>query len=262
MEYVNIIQKIIQVIKAFFWKNSDVIYIHSNKKVFDHNLIDEKQSTKKSKWIINESNTHKIGFKFTKLNFRKGQIALYQITRNLKYKPKISYGGYVSVPLAAYDGSCLGDTRNYFLYDTMSGKKHAKRIEFNPSRNTSVRFGVDSTFKEVNLIVSSSFLVNSNAVRDGTMPTFRIDQLLKGFADSKYLIKMHSLVYDFLDECRFSGITKVHMYMSSRQAVSFAVGTAIQPHHSEVLIYEYEDARYTWNINVKKAKLEEEELDA
>ena len=60
---VSYIYKIRSFIKTIFWKNENIIYINSNKKMQRKDNIDEVTKTRKYKWVICESNT-KLGYKF------------------------------------------------------------------------------------------------------------------------------------------------------------------------------------------------------
>ena len=60
---VSYIYKIRSFIKTIFWKNENIIYINSNKKMQRKDNIDEVTKTRKYKWVICESNI-KLGYKF------------------------------------------------------------------------------------------------------------------------------------------------------------------------------------------------------
>lgn len=250
---VNIFVKVIQIVLAFFWKKSNVIYINSNKKIFDQGALDDIKSTKKTKWLINEAKTLKLGYAFNKVHFAKMKRQLYQISRNLEYKPQISYGGYVSTPFAIFDGYCLGDNHKYIFFDTTKNTGKMYKIEFKKNRKKTNTFNIISNAAEVDLIISSSFPINTEITR--SINKFEFMHLIADRLSKDYLSEVFYYVSDFLDQCRNVNVKRVNLYCSSRQPVSFIIGMAIQNHHPQVYAYELEKGRYAWAVNIQEGKL-------
>jgi|AntRauTorckE6833_2_1112554.scaffolds.fasta_scaffold01677_8 hypothetical protein len=256
MKYkISFIIKLINIIKAIFWKNSDVIYVNSNKKIFDQNGIDEIHSIKKSKFIINESKVSKLGLKFNKVHLKKMKIDLYHISRNLQYKPRIGYAGYASTPFAIYDGYYLGDNHDYVLFDTKKESSGFYKIDFSRKRISKNTITIPNDVDEICLLVSSSYIINKETVK--SCYTYEYNNIIIDKITLEYLNKTFYFISDFLDECRNKDIKIIHLYSSSRQPVSFIIGTAIQAHHPEVMAYEFENGNYNWALDVQKGILNE-----
>lgn len=252
MDKISLILKIIGYVRSLFWKEKDLVYINSTKKIFDTTGIDKIIPTRGVKFIVVENKTHKIGFKFVKNHFRKMKISLYQIQRNISETSTLAYAGYASVPFAVFDGYCLGDNRDYQLFDTTKNENGTYKIDFSKKRTK------NNTFKKINatevsLFVSSSFEVDNRHGK--TDIKFNYMCLINDKVDDNYLSEVFYFVTDFLDHCRVSGVKKIHIYCASRQLVSFIIGTAIQSHHPEVIVYEFENNKYTWGLSIQNAKI-------
>lgn len=178
---------------------------------------------------------------------------LYQIQRNLNDSPKITYAGYASVPFAIYDGYCLGDNHSYQFFDTTKNKNETYKIEFSKKRKSTNKFEIMKV-QEVDLLISSSYKVDNKFAN--TMNFFEFDTRINDKVSAEYLSDVFYFVSDFLDACRTAGVKKVNLYCSSRQPVSFVIGTAIQSHHPQVIVYEFENNEYGWGLNIQKARLE------
>lgn len=246
--------KFIQILKALFWKNSNIIYINSNKKIFDQSILDKLSGRQKYKKIINESNVNKIGYASKEYHFQKMKIQLYQITRNLRYKPEIVYAGYVSTPFAIYDGYCLGDNHNYTFFDTTKDVQKSYRINFAKKRYTTTNnFDLKNNLEEVNLLISSSYTINYSHIDSEEIYEYK--NIIGDKLNDEDLNDVFYYVSDFLDECRNKNVNRVNLFCSSRQPIAFVVGSAIQKHHPEVYAFEYEGGKYTWSVNIQKGKL-------
>src|SRR5690554_2314376 len=252
MDKISVMLKIIGYLFSLFWKKKDLLYINSTKKIFDTTGIDKLIPTKGVKFLVVENKTHKIGFKFVKNHFRKMKISLYQIQRNISETSKISYAGYASVPFAVFDGHCLGDNRDYQLFDTTKNKNKMYKIEFSKKRIQNNTFEKINS-AEVDLFVSSSFQVDNNHRK--TDSHFNFNYLINDKIDPNYLSKVFYFISDFLYHCRLSGVKKVHIHSASRQPVSFIIGTAVQSHHPEVIVYEFENNKYAWGISIQNSKI-------
>lgn len=253
MKICDLVIKMAAFLKSLFWKNKNLIYINSTKKIFDHSGIDNQQATKNAQSIFNESKTNKIGFNFVKIHFAKMKFHLYQIQRNINYSPQITYAGYASVPFAVFDGYCLGDNHSYHFFDTTKNENETYKIVFSKKRIEDNKFTILES-EEVDLIISSSFKVDRKFAKNGNVYDF--DNQIGDKVSAEYLNKVFYFVSDFLDACGKSGVKKVNLYCSSRQPVSFVIGMAIQSHHPEVVAHEFEKNNYSWSLSIQKAKLQ------
>lgn len=124
---VSFIYKIWSIFKTIFWKEENIIYINSNKKMQRKDNVDEVIKTRKYKWIICESNT-KLGYKFYKMHLLRMKKSLYDILRNSSDSNDLVYSGFVSPMFSIYDGYCIGDARKITFVDIDSGTSNPYKI--------------------------------------------------------------------------------------------------------------------------------------
>ncbi|MGI6644459.1 MAG: SAVED domain-containing protein [Bacilli bacterium] len=250
------IYKVFAYIMSLSWKGKDLIYIHSTKKTFSIDEIDSRMKIKKAHIINHQPKRVKFGLKGYKMHFKKMQINLYNILRNYDDIGFIAYAGFVNVPFAIYDGYCLGDTKNYVLFDTMKNTSGVYKINFNRKRSNINAFDLLlDDVKEVELYISSSYEIKYQ--KSHAKAQFEIKSIIDDKISKNYLNDLFYKVADFLDYCRSNKVKKIHMYCASRQPVSFIIGTAIQSHHPEVIVYDFENSEYTWGLSVQKGKIYE-----
>lgn len=251
---IGVAKIIINLIKAHFWKNNDLIYIHSNNKFFEQDKIST--AKRNTKWIVHES-INKIGPRFIKIFLNRSKANLYQISRNLNFKPYITYAGYASVPYAVFDGYCIGDNHNFTFLDSTKNSSAIYKVEFSKTRGNNFNsFAIPDGVLEVDLLISCSFPIDKALAK--TKHVYELSDMSGNKVTSEYLSKVFYWVSDFLDECRNKGVCEVHLLCSSRQSVSFIVGTAIQRHHPLVTAYEFERGKYTWGLQIQNGKFKKE----
>lgn len=253
MDKINFILALLQRVKALFWRNNDIIYLNSNKKIFDFESIDSTRSINKTKIIDNQRTRKNYGFRYAKWHFFRMRILLYQMRLNLKYNPQITYTGYVSTPFAIYDGYIFGDNHNYTFYDTSKNAGKPYKVLFNKLRKKQNIFNIPQGIQEFNLLISSSFNINKSFLNGKPYEEFNItcpDKITKD-----YLSEVFYYVSDFMDACRDNGINIVNIYSATRQPISFVIGTSIQSHHPLVKAYEFEKSSYTWNVEIQNNQL-------
>jgi hypothetical protein len=248
-------------IKSLFWKNKNILYINSNKKVFDEKPIGRclpKDIDIDDYKNITVNSDLKIGFKNAKAHFLRMKKSLFEISQNLKRDPKIIYGGYVSVPFAVFDGYCLGDNHEYELVYTSKNNMDMYSAKFTKERKTAKQhFDIKKHEKVVNLLIPSSYPISHDAVSTNE-PIFEFPNTAEDLIEDDYLNSLFYFISDFLDECREKCVGCINLYIAAKQPVSFVTGTAIQAHHPLVNVFEFENGKYTWNLEVQNGKIIEE----
>ncbi len=252
IEGLKLVHKIIAKLKSLCWKGKDLIYIHATKKTVDINDIDKLIPIRNAHIIDNQPKRVKLGFKWYNAHLKHMKINLYSILKNYDECGEISYVGYVNVPFAIYDGYCLGDNKDYTLFDSTKNENKFYKIDFKKKRNIANKFSVKQS-DEVELYIYSSYKIGKH--NDNDLPKYEFDLPISDELTLDYLNDMFYKITDFLDECRTNGVLKVHMYCATRQPVSFIIGTAIQSHHPEIIVYDFENSKYTWGLSIKKGKL-------
>ena len=247
---ISLIYKIWSFIKSIFWKNSNIIYINSNKKIQSKEMIDKVTTTNGYHWVICQSNT-KLGYSFYKYHLLKMKKSLYDITRNSKELNRVTYSGFVSPMFAVYDGYVLGDNRKYCFIDSCSKNSKSYKIDYEKKTNESN--SIEKPFTDiVNVLFPCSFKIkiendNNNIYK---FNTFLIDKVTE-----KYLQEVYSYAKRVFDLCNECGVKRINLYISAKQPVSFIIGTAIQSYHPPIYIYEYEGGKYTYSLLIQKGKI-------
>lgn len=240
---VSTIYKFISLIKTFFWRDKNIIYVNSNKKSQSKDIIDNLISTRGCKWIMCESIT-KLGYRFYKLHLLKMKKNLYDISRNLSESKILSYSGFASPMFAAYDGYCLGDNRSYRFIDIDSSCTNGYVIEYEKKLLEVSEF--DKVRNDiVNVIFSCSIDIRLESIKG---QKYIFDEKSGCKVDLLYLQKVYSYTKCLLDYLGKSGVKRINMYIAAKQPISFIIGTAIQPGHPKVYIYEYFEGTYNNDI--------------
>lgn len=244
--------KIIAIIKRITWKNNNVIYINSNKKIFDKENIDNKIPTRKYEWISCQT-ISKLGIKLYRIHLFKMKINLFNIMRNCTDDANIVYSGYVSPMFAAYDGYCLGDTRKYTFVDTL--QKNSKPYVVNYTKNFSKhKIFIPDENLEINIKVCCTNSINDDKCLNNLSfdYTKEVDKV-----NNKILNEIYSFVRNVLDACTNSKVVKVNLYIAAKQPISFICGTAIQSYHPLVVVYEYDCNKYLKSFEIQNSKIQE-----
>ncbi len=248
----NIIGKIIAFFKRIFWKNNNVIYINSNKKVFDKENIDKNISTRKRKWISCQT-ISKSGIKYYKTHLFKMKLNLFNILRNCNDDVSIVYAGYVSPMFAAYDGYCLGDTRKYTFIDTL--QKNSESYCINYTKNFSKKkVSILKNNTEINIKICCTNVIDNKKCLNNL--SFKYIKMIDK-VDSKILNEVYSFIRNILDACCNSNVLRINLYIAAKQPISFICGTAIQSYHPLVVVYEYDCNQYTKCLEIQNSKIVE-----
>lgn len=188
---------------------------------------------------------------------------LNRIHRSKADSLEIWYAGFVSVPLAVYDGYSISDTSSVMFVE--HSKITDEMYVVQPlTRHTQYIFSgerqIEDGHQEVNLIIASSYKINYEDVSK------KRGQPIYAIIDSEfeknnktlsldYLLEIRNQFTVFLNECRDRGVKSVHVFASCRQSVAFTLGQSIQVHHPEVYVYEYVNGQYTWCLKIKEGTI-------
>lgn len=246
----NIIERLWALLKAFFWKNKNIVYIDSNIKNFN---IEEGRFLIKptDSKIINCQSKKSSSLKDLKIHFLKIRINLLQIIRNLRDSSKIIYCGFCSSMFSIYDGFRIGNNARFKLIDF---NNEYYLIDVNILQNKNIT-KIDDTKKEINIVISSSYTISKSKIKN--VPTYFFDESEPKRINCDYLNKVYSFTKNILDSCSNSEIEKVNLYIAAKQSVNFIVGTAIQSFHPKIFVYEYRDNRFKYCMDLFNSKIME-----
>lgn len=251
---VSLIYKVISWIKGLFWKNSNIIYVNSNKKNQSKDHIDEVTKTNNAQWVICQSNT-KLGYKFYNSHLLKMKKHLWDILRNSKESNEITYAGFASTMFASFDGYVLGDNRKYKFVDVNSSSSKTYKVEYDKKYTKNV-FDNKPTTETVNILFSCSYKISQPKDNNDF---YEFDTLSGDKVTKAYLQDVYSYAKSIFDLCNTSGVKRINLFIAAKQPVSFVIGTAIQSYHPNIYAYEYENGHYTLSLNIQTGKLSDKD---
>lgn len=258
LDGLSIFLKIAAWIGSLFWKKKSIIYLNSNKKTcnFDEICNSKCVNTNDTK-VINIGKLLPVHFKQYKSHFKKMQYHLYQIKRNLKSNNHFIYGGFVSPMFAVFDGMQIGNNvkADFICYDNKSNSYYS--IDYHRKSSNSPH-GLDlSEFsgEEINIVISSTYKIDPSKY-DSSIKTFEFDEKLEDRVTNKYLQRVYEFVESVLVGTQTTGIRRINLYIAAKQPISFVVGTAIEERHPEIVVYEYDNNKYAYSLNLKTFAIE------
>lgn len=249
-----IFKKIWACITAIFWKNKSIVYLNSNKKVFNlEEACRNKCINIKDSKVITLNKTLSTRYKTYQSHFRKMQYRLFQIKRNLKENLDFTYGGFASPMFAVFDGMQIGNTTKFDLvcYDNNTNSFYSIPYSRKSSNTPSeIDCKEDLETDEINIVISSTYKVSPSKY-NSSLRTFEFEDLTNNKIDNEYLQKVYQYVESVLVWSQTRNIRRINMYISAKQPVSFVIGTAIEERHPEVIVYEFVDNKYAYSLNLK-----------
>ena len=238
--------------KKIFWKNASIVYINDNKKRTNKRDLTKAFEIEHHKFI-NIYTDGKVA-SLAKIHLLLMKINQKAIIRNMTNQPDLYYFGFVSVPFAIYDGYSISDNYKIQLCDKAKNDSKTYSIEYKHKRIIQNTYSILNN-DEINLVISSSYLINKSLIANG-FHTYELNvELIPDKITSNYINDIYFKVLDFLDEASKVGVKRIHLFVASRQAVSFAIGSAIQARHPEIIVYEFDGTKYTWGLNFKTRKV-------
>lgn len=243
----NVVELLFRFAKLIFWKNMNVVYINSNVKPTNKEDL-PKISPSNSKYVLCQSKKSS-SVSSLRNHFCRMRVNLFQILKNVNNISNFTYGGFASQMFSIYDGYILGDTLKYNLLG-YNGDYYF--IPFKPTHCVE-RYNIDDSMREINLVLSTSYEIDISKCKK--IPTLIFNEQAPNTLDSEYLNKVYSYVKNVLDSCGKSNVTRVNIYITAKQPVSFAVGVAIQNYHPAVSIYEYRNNHFKYYLDLSVAKI-------
>lgn len=244
----NVFGKIWGVIKCFFWRSKDIVYVNANVK--NANLEEIKYHIKPSgSKYVNCQSQRKAGLRALKWHFLKMRMSLFQIQRNAVDLSKFTYCGFASQMFSVYDGFILGNTMKYNFVD-FNG-------EYYPISSTIkskiAEWDLKQPLDEVDLVISTSYEIDTRKCKGKAQ--YVINDKAPDVITDEYLEGIYAQVKGFLDSCGNSNVKRVNLYITAKQSVSFVIGTAIQQFHPVVRVYEYRGNEFKYYLDLSKGKI-------
>ena len=249
---VSFLYKIWSVIKTIFWRNNQIIYINSNKKIQSHKSIDSLIATQGHHWINCQSHFKgNLGIKNYKIHLFRMKRHLYDITRNLDDTDQLVYSGFVSTMFAAYDGYCLGDNKSYCFIDCNSKDSAPYKINYSKQLKN-IPFIEKPSTKTVNVLFSCGHGIELKS----DFHTYNFNKPPANKITQSYLHEVFAFSNAVFDLCKNAGVERINLYIAAKQPISFVIGTAIQTYHPKVYAYELVGNEYKLALCIQTGKLE------
>ncbi|TDK58120.1 SAVED domain-containing protein [Bacillus salipaludis] len=188
--------------------------------------------------------------------------------KRVKKSNSLIYLGFPHVPLGFLDGRLYKDLDGAILYEYqgMESETLGKGFyELNKKYNTEMelfnnRDKYEELEKEIALKIEQSFPIQNEDIKK----TVKVSQILS-FGISKpnrWKINNYAQIERYqtefeklLKELKENGVEKIHLFATTPVSLSFSLGRVIQHYHPEIIIYNYNNNRFDWGINLNSKEV-------
>ncbi len=213
----------------------------------------------KSNGLISEINLRKI--------FKKHITKVKKIERKLLRINNLSYCGFPHVPLGFFDGNNLRKVNNishinYFENPPCSeqGFFELKHIYNDPVKIESSDLEGINIVNEVILKVEQSYKIQDKDVKqiNSELQILKFSNIeIKPWGITNYaqLDSFKNQFRNYLILLKEIGIKKIHLVATTPTPLSFALGSAIEHHFPEIIVYNYCNGVFDWSISIQKKEI-------
>jgi hypothetical protein len=113
---------------------------------------------------------------------------------------------------------------------------------------------------EIALKIEQSFPINNNGIRK----TVHVDQIVffgiknpKQWGITNYAeIDLYQKAFKLLlNDLKNKGVKKIHLFATTPVSLSFSLGRVINHYHPEIIVYNYNNGRFDWGINLSRMEV-------
>lgn len=210
--------------------------------------------------FVNESNIQKIVDKQYK--------NMIKVKKGLKSKDSLIYLGFPHIPLAVMDGFNFSNTDNIILYEykgALTNSSEKGFFELEKKYNSDIKIlsnynGYNLKGNEIILKIEQSFKINDDEVKAivGNVDVIYLKNTkvfrwgITTYADVDIFVKEF---YRVLEWAKDNGVKKIHLVATTPVSLTFSLGKVIEHYHPDIIVYNYNDNKYDWCIDVKKRKV-------
>lgn len=195
---------------------------------------------------------------------KKQQKTINDAKKIMKNKNSFIYIGFPHVPLGFLDGINFTDIDEPILYEYQGmdseclgrGFFELKRI-YNSTLDLLDNIGDRATIEnEIALKIEQSFKVNDSDIRKviNVPSIISLGPEIPGRWKITNYAQIDKYQREFervLSELKNKGVEKIHLFATTPVALSFSLGRVIKHYHPEVIVYNYNNGRFDWGINLR-----------
>ena len=221
--------------------------------------INKKEDFDNANWI-NENNLQKF--------IDKQEKTMRKARKGSKKNDSLAYLGFPHVPIGFVDGYNFSDTDNVVLYEydgAIGNNPDKEFFELKKSYNSDLQ--LQSNYEnyelkgdEIILKVEQSFDIKDNEIKNvvGDLDVINLSNKDR----KRWGIKSYSDVDKFAKEfekilswAKSKDIKTIHLVMTTPVSLTFTLGQVVAHYSPNIVIYNYNDGKYDWSIDVKQRKI-------
>lgn len=209
---------------------------------------------------LNENNIQKFIDKQEKI--------MRKVEKGRKQKDSLVYLGFPHVPIGLIDGYNFSDTDNVILYeyDGATGNNPDKEFfELKKLYNSDLQ--LVSNYKnyelkgdEIILKIEQSFDIKDNEIKSvvGDLDVINLSNKdrkrwgIKSYSDVDKFAKEFERILSWAKD---NNVKKIHLVMTTPVSLTFTLGQVISHYSPEIVIYNYNNNKYDWCVDVKQRRV-------
>lgn len=193
---------------------------------------------------------------------------MHKVKKGMKDNNSLVYLGFPHIPFALLDGVNFSGTDNVILYEyngSLTNSSGKDFFELENTYNSDIEIlnnykNYTLTSDEIVLKVEQSFDIDDNKIKQIVGDVDVI--YLKNRDTKRWGIKSYAEVDKFAKEffnvlqwTSRNHIKKIHLFMTTPVSLTFSLGKVIEHYHPEIIIYNYNNNKYDWCIDINKRKV-------
>lgn len=233
---------------------NDIIGKYSEAGCKVYRLETNKQFTKEG--AISKTNLEKV--------INEQQKVIKEAKARMKKKNSFIYIGFPHVPFGFLDGVNFTDIDDPVLYEYQGedskclgkGFFQLKQI-YNSSLGLVDNISQFSNLeKEIALKIEQSFHINDNeikkAVNINSVVSFGLQKPERWGITNYAQVDLYQKAFEaILSKLKDMGVEKIHLFASTPASLSFSLGRVIKHYHPEIIVYNYNNGKFDWGINLR-----------
>lgn len=221
--------------------------------------INKKENFDNTNWL-NENNLQKF--------INKQEKIMRKARKGSKKNDSLAYLGFPHVPIGFMDGYNFSDTDNVILYEydgSIGNNPDKEFFELKKAYNSDLQLqtnyeNYELKSDEIILKVEQSFDIKDDEIKSvvGDLDVINLSNKDR----KRWGIKSYSDVDKFAKEFekilswgKNKEIKKIHLVMTTPVSLTFTLGQVIAHYSPHIVIYNYNNGKYDWSIDVKQRRV-------
>lgn len=184
----------------------------------------------------------------------------------IKYQ-SLHYSGFPHVPLGFFDGYVLRTVHNIRFWNYYESSEYVENgfWELKSVLNSTVNIrksDISNLYntEEIILKIEQSFVISDYSLSQisSDLPILKFStENIRPWSIINYaqVDSIKSQFRNYLLELSKTGVKKIHIVATTPTPLSFALGSAIEHHFPQVIVYNYNNGRFDWGIEIQKKRV-------